>query len=658
MRTFLQSVVALLLLSSVAKAAPGDTTWVQAHQQAMLSWYGSYDTAVMFPTPGKSYRKIYMIFTLGKYMCGGSGYCGDWDYTVQNYLITPGGKSYEVGRLITPYANAGAPRTPWTWQQHYVYDVTDYAMLLHDSATMRIFYSGYSGGFTANIKFMFIEGQPDREVVGIRKLWDGSYSYGDTSRHGINNINNHFLPVTDTAPEFTTSAQLKFTVTGHGSDPNYCNEFCSHNYYVYLNGSQVDSYTVWRPNCGMNELYPQSGTWLYERANWCPGAIVYSEYHKLPGVYAGSTPSVSLKFDDYVGNGGASYTTSGTVFYYGDLKKELDASIDGIISPNNDENYYRENPVLGTPVIHVMNRGVTAIDSIRFSYGVSGRAGNTYTWIGTLASMAQTDITLPALNSLTNVAGDTGTFAFNVKILSVNGTHDADSTNDHMSSSFAAAPIWPNKLIASMHTNNEYIASNDTICETSWIIYDKNNHIVAQRVNATISKTYNDTFTLAPGYYRFQLYDSSCDGLNWWANNGTSITSGYFYMKKSNGATIAMHGYNYGGTYANDFGCGFSQYFYAASANEGVTNVNAATLSMNAYPNPAQGRVNVDIAGSNPISGTLQIVDELGRTVYQTQSATTHNTISTASFATGVYFVVFTNSGSGERLTSKLEVVR
>ncbi len=284
MKKYLYLLLFALCCNTVSKAAPGDTTWVQANN-VDLPWYGSYDTSIVFPTAGKSYRAIYMIFTLGKYMCpAGSTYCGDWDYTVQNYLITPGGQSYEIGRLITPYANAGAPRTPWSWLQHYVYDVTDYAPILHDSATMRIFFSGYSGGFTGNIMFAFIEGTPDRQVTGIKRLWGGSYSYGDTSHLGTHDINLHFLPVTDTAPEFTEAATLKFTVTGHGSDPNYCNEFCSHHYYVFLNGTQIDSYVIWRPNCGMNELYPQSGTWLYERANWCPGAIVYSEYHKLPGV--------------------------------------------------------------------------------------------------------------------------------------------------------------------------------------------------------------------------------------------------------------------------------------------------------------------------------------------------------------------------------------
>src|SRR4051812_34660167 len=87
-------------LGTAANAAPGDTTWVQANMTQMPG-YGSYDTTIAFPPGNKSYRAIYMIFTLGKYHCPGSPmYCGDWDYTIQNYLIKPDGQTLELGRLI------------------------------------------------------------------------------------------------------------------------------------------------------------------------------------------------------------------------------------------------------------------------------------------------------------------------------------------------------------------------------------------------------------------------------------------------------------------------------------------------------------------------------------------------------------------------------
>lgn len=183
-------VASLLFFSGAVLAAPGDTTVVQAHAGTQLNYFNNFDTAVAFPSGTMSYRKIIMTFTLGKYACPGynpnnagdgpgqTGWCGDWDYTVQTYLMTPAGDTVELARLITPYARQNAPRTPLTWKQRYAFDVTDYAPLLKNNTTVRIKYSGYSGGFTADVKFAFIEGTPVRNVTGVRTLWRGDYSYG------------------------------------------------------------------------------------------------------------------------------------------------------------------------------------------------------------------------------------------------------------------------------------------------------------------------------------------------------------------------------------------------------------------------------------------------------------------------------------------------
>src|SRR5690606_24951043 len=125
-----------------------------------------------------------MVFTLGKYICPpNEQYCSDWDYTVQTKLMTPGGDTVELGRLITPYANS--MRMTANWKGVYQFDVTDFYPLLQNSNTVRVHYSGYSGGFTADVKFAFIEGTPERNVVGIKPLWKGGFNYG----HGSTPIN-------------------------------------------------------------------------------------------------------------------------------------------------------------------------------------------------------------------------------------------------------------------------------------------------------------------------------------------------------------------------------------------------------------------------------------------------------------------------------------
>ena len=546
----------------------------------------------------------------------------------------------------------GAPRTGWAWQQHYVYDVTDYASKLQGSATMRILFSGYSGGFTGDIKFAFVEGVPDRTVTGIQTLWTGSFGYGGTP-----DINSHFPAVSKTAPTGTASTDLKFLVTGHGSDAMGCCEFAPHDYKVMLNGAAVATKTIWRDNCGLNELYPQSGTWVYNRGNWCPGAMVYPNFHTLPGITAGSSYTLGLEFDAYTGGG--SYTTEATLINYGGLNKTVDAGIEQIISPTNDENHFRENPILGSPVIHIKNRGAAPITSVAFQYGVQDSATSTYTWSGTLAPMQEIDVTLPALTTFNNMAGATGLFTFVAKITLVNGAADVDATDDIATSQFAAGPIWPSPFKIVFATNNEETTSGSGISETEWKIYDMSGAVVASRTGVQISKTFTDTLNLYTGYYKLEINDGGCNGLHWWANP-TSVTSGSFYARKLTPlvSNIPMNGYNYGGTYNHDFGCNFTQYFYVNHPNPAsVNDISGFAAGMEAYPNPAQGIVNVDISGVDQVRGTIQIIDAMGRVVKSVICQNAHQQISLEGMSNGVYTIQFINE-AGNTLKERLLITK
>ena len=472
----------------------------------------------------------------------------------------------------------------------------------------------------------------------------------DTSRGGIRDINTHFPTIRDTAPANARAAELKFTVTGHGSDPNYCNEFCSHSYFVFQNRELVDSYRIWRSDCGKNELYPQSGTWIYERANWCPGAMVYSEHHPLSNIYAGQANNIGLQFEYYAGNGGASYTTEATLFYYGGLKKFVDASIDQIIAPTLDENHFRENPICGSPMIHIKNRGAATIDSIVFQYGIKGSAMQTSVWKGSLATFAEADVTLPALGNLNSVSGDTAKYTFVARILTVNGGADVDSTNDMMATQFVPAPLWPSSFKLLMRTNNAKVNTTSNVSETSWRIYDMDNNIVAKRVNANITTLYTDTVDLPTGCYRLEIADSGCDGLQWWAN--ASAGAGSFLIKKLSGVNIQMNGYNPSGQYNNDFGCGFSQYFYTVNPLR-VTNIAEGTLAMEAYPNPAQNLVSIDITGTQLVTGTIQVIDAVGRVVVTVPCNNSHEQINVSNLSNGAYTILFVNT-VGNRLQTRL----
>jgi len=654
-----------IALSTNFYAAPGDTTWIQANI-VKLNNYNNFDTAVSFPNGSTSYRKILMQFTLGEYACpSGSQYCHQWDYTVTNYVMTKT-DTVELSRFITPFANTGVPRFPSTWKQRYIYDVTDFYNLLKDSASIRIFYSGYSGGFTANVKFAFIEGVPERNVLGVDPIWRGAFNYGNTA----DPIANHVPAKTFTAPANTISSEMKFTVTGHGSDnTTQCCEFASHNYSVLLNNSIIDQKAIWRDDCGLNELYPQGGTWIYNRGNWCPGDAVNTNTHKLSGITAGSTYSLGVSFDPYTTTGNyGDYALEGHVFYYGNFNHSVDASLEGIISPSNFEDHFRENPSGNMPVVHIRNRGSSAINSVTFSYGVKDSIPAQYTWNGTLLSQQDTNITLDVLNTLTNMslAGSSGTFTFNAKITAVNGSVDEDTTNNHYQSFFIAAPTWPTSFAVIMKTNSEginYIGSGDQ-SETTWQITDMSGNVMASRMVDTTNGMYTDTVNLPNnGFYQLTINDVGCDGLHWWVwdqNPSYGVTAGSLQVRKLGNpvTTISMKGYSYTGTYNNDFGCSYSQYFTTCGFATGINNIAAKdnTASLSAFPNPAQDNVSVTISGVESAKGQFDIIDGQGRVVLQQKASGIENVINLNGLNNGIYTILYKDAKVSQIQTRMLIV--
>jgi len=654
----LSGIVALLIVLAMnAYAAPGDTTKVQAHNDVWLTWNGNYDTTVEFPDGSKTYRKIIMTFTLGKYQCPPTGnppappqYCGDWDYTVHVDVRTKNGDTLEIARLITPYANANYPRTPWGWKQRYEYDVTGFYNQLKDSAEIRINYSGYSGGFTANIRFDMIEGTPPRNVLGIDRLWKTSSRFGDTSASAVK-IEDRIDTKTLTAPANTQYSEMMFTISGHGNDDNGCSEFCKKFYEVELNNSKFDKTDIWRADCGFNHLYPQSGTWVYDRGNWCPGDVVFPNVHKLNGITGGTTYDIDIDFETYIGSNTlpnrswGSYSMAGHVFYYGAFNKTADASLEDIIAPSDHETHFRYNPFTGRPIVSVRNTGANTITSIKFKYEMVGGSGQQeYTWTGSLAPLEKAQIELDVLKDLKKA---TGAKVFNVEITEVNGNTDEDATNNKLSSNFNAAMQLPSTFIVELTTNLNSVGG---ISETSWEIIDVvSNAVVAKRDNAAVTTTYTDTVNLRDGMYKLVVSDAGCNGLYWWANpNGGS---GSLKVRR----TVSPLPYSLPGYFSGDFGCGFTQYFNVIWP-DAITEVASPVISV--YPNPAQTNIKVSLEGLAQTEGQIQVRDMMGRVVLMQDVTAEVSDIDVSAFTNGVYTVVYTNNAGTEKLQTRVLVAR
>lgn len=638
-----------LLICTLSNAQ--NTSYVTT-DQVNLNYYGDFDSSVTFPDGTDSYREILLTCKLGQYDCPSEEqYCHQWDYTVKIELLTEDG-SIELGRFITPFATSGWPRFGSDWEQPYVFDVTDFYPLLQGDQDIRIHYSGYSGGFTAELEFAFVEGIPPHNVVGIEQAYQVEHTYGDSN----DPYNDYLSTFTGNAPQGTERARMKVIITGHGNDENGCCEFANHYYNVLLNNSTIAEQEIWRSDCGENDLYPQGGTWIYNRSNWCPGLEVSPIYHDLSNISAGDSFNLDVEFENYNGSGSlGSYDYNGIVFYYGEMNSSIDAEVSAIIAPSNDPHYFRDNPSGSIPKIEVRNTGEEPITAINFSYGVQDSIQQNFAWTGNILPLEKEVIEFPNLTTLTNISIEQleGLQQFNVEILTVNGQTDGNSENNLKSSEFETAPNWPSNLVARLQTSNLGANGyfNQSPTDVSWEITDMDGNVIASRTNADVSTLYNDEVEITePGFYKLKLNALFCYGLNWWVLDQSypAYQAGYFRMTDQNDTNLPLNNYTYSGTPHDDWGCSYTQYF---SVGEETLEIEKQELmTFNIYPNPAKNFINVNFPENLGEAYKIELVDIHGRKVYESSTQIQNNEIPVAQLANGLYVLVLKNESGAKRI--------
>jgi len=648
--TLLMAFLFSALLSAQNNSA--DTTFINT-SQIELDWYGDFDQSVEFPDGQDSYRQIIMTLKLGQYDCEpGEEFCHQWDYNTHIQLIDEDDQVYELGRFITPFATSGWPRFGSDWKQPYVFDVTDFYPLLKGNKELRIHYSGYSGGFTAEVEFAFIEGTPEREVLDIKTVYQLSRTYGDDE----DAFNDYLGVFSDSTPEGTEDALLEVLVTGHGSDgTEQCCEFSSHYYDVLLDGNQIDRIDIWRDDCGENDLYPQGGTWIYDRSNWCPGAKVEPIHHYLD-LTAETDFDLQVQFEEYTGSGElGSYNYNATIFYYGETHKEIDAALVDIISPTNDPNHFRANPAGDKPVVKVRNTGSSTITTMDFEYGVNGFGTEIFNWSGNIAPQEEAEITLTALAAFSEISlnEEEGELEFEVEIISVNGDEDEEETNNYLSSKFESAPFWPSELVLDLKTGTKVANGfiyNSGASDISWEISDMEGNTIENKDNLIVNTEYKDTVNLPEtGFYKLKIKNENCFGLNWWPYaSQPSYNSGDFKVTKLSGSNLQMNDYSYTGTDRHDWGCSYTQYFYTNIDVQSVEEQEKQKLMV--YPNPAKEVINIDVSGNLTAPYQVSLVDIQGRKVYEKTIQTEQYQIAVDHLNNGLYLLVFEDNNQTKHI--------
>lgn len=213
----------------------------------------------VFPQHVGSYQRI--VAKLDMQCPQIDGGCDDWDRVAWVEMQTPDGQWREIIRYTTAY---GVPCS-------HELDVSDFSSWLQGEVPMRMFIDTWgSGGYDITLDFEFVKGMPQYLYSGIIPLWNGNFPFGDPAR----------LQPMDTllvqTPVGAAALNLKVVTTGHGWGSNNTGnaaEFYEAHHTIYVNQSSF-SHSPWmKCNPNPDGCTGQRGTWAYNRAGWCPGAI-------------------------------------------------------------------------------------------------------------------------------------------------------------------------------------------------------------------------------------------------------------------------------------------------------------------------------------------------------------------------------------------------
>lgn len=485
-----------------------------------------------FPKDHTVWERVYMVRTLkcdektslDKYPCG------EWDYSTHTKvyinrgkkLITKKGESakdslevFELENYITPYGKRlDLGEDGFT----YVYDVTDYAPIL----TGDVHISSGNRAELLDMKFLFIKGTPPRDIISVENLYPwGSYKYEKLS----DNIDLKPLEL-----ELNPDAEgymLRARISGHGHfGPRNCCEWESktHTYLLGrapLKGVEYEMlerafrWNVWK-NCGNNPIYPQGGTWQFDRAGWCPGTAVDTyDFELTPKVHPGDTVVLDYHIEPYSENGekGGSYIQSHQLFTYGPANFKNDASVEDIIAPSDRDLYSRINPICKDPKIVIQNRGSNRLKSVTIRYGLRGVIEDEYLWTGDLEFLEKATVSLSGIPIELALQSR----EFFAEVVNPNSIEDDYPNNNLLTSTVTLPKLLPSTFTLIVDANG-----NERAEETSWTITNSVGEVFFEDSELEDDKSYSINIEELPtGCYELKVSDRAEDGMvrHWWNRN-------------------------------------------------------------------------------------------------------------------------------------------
>ena len=498
---------------------------------------------------------------------------------------------FEILSLVTPYGNGlslGAEGKTFT------FDVTDFAPLLKGQKRMSVEMGG-QWQEELDIKFHFIEGTPPREVKSIQNLWRfdrGGYAAIQEDRI--------FEPRMVEIPSEAQEFKIRSSITGHGQN----GEFQPRDHYVDVNGGEQDFvFRVWK-ECSTIPIYPQGGTWPFDRAGWCPGDPTLLFEHDITDMV---TPG-QMTAVDYGVNGPtmdqANYLVSQQLVSYGPKNFANNASLEAIVRPSTSVEWERENPSCNRPTVMIKNNGSERLQFVTIEYGLKNGVKEMFMWAGNL-DFGQTEmVELPIRSDdFWKLAVDGTTDIFEAEILEVNRTDDEYPADNKMTSKVNAADMMTGELQFEFRTNTRG-------GETSFEILDDMGEVVYSGSGYGENEKVVIDLDLSPGCYSLNFNDSGDDGLYYWFWEQTGQNRGRGYLqfnKLIRGRPIKFKG----------FEAEFGRYIHYDFVIDGLVSSKDQRVlrHLNVFPNPNDGRFVVDFYSERSAELQVQVMDLTGRMI-------------------------------------------
>jgi hypothetical protein len=581
--------LAIMLCSFFQKVKAQETIHVITHNRETVVTdpsvgEKSYRRWGVFPAANMPVRKIIMHVNFG---CPDTMRCADWDYSDRISIRRKGGvngasQDYEIGRMLTPYGGAFGK----DWHFEWALDVTDFSLLLRDSVEIDYNHTGYEPnadrGWAITVDFEITKGKPTYNPIAIQKIYDAHFKYGDS----LNPMGKSLAPVAFTAHKKAEFARLRMVQTGHGMDrPDGCSEFCNKYRELWYDGKLVEKKDIWK-KCGDNPVYPQAGTWLIDRAYWCPGNLMQPDIYNL-AVKKGATHTIDVNMEDYQSPKPSAYwDITAYLIQYEKPENMLDVAVEDVIVPSSKTIYKRQNPSGANPQILIKNEGSAEIQNLTIQYGTVGFEKKTYNWTGQLPMFQSKMIELPS-----KIDFKGGKNTFQVELLKPNGNKDGYPSDNTLSLDFDAPPVHDSLVVFYFLTNNQPEQNAYSLKNSA------GKTVFEKKLGAFQANTeYRDTFRLVPDAYEFTLIDTARNGLEFWFNGKGG--RGVARLLNEKGDMLQAVESDFGSIWTYNFVVG------------GTPNPTKSTYSIGLFPTRTKDKTTLDYFSNKPEDVIVRLVTD------------------------------------------------